>query len=407
VIYVVKDVMDSKISKQTTPSERTTADRGRGLALAAAIATVSLVGVGLSLTMALLAVRLAQDGYSARAVGLNPSAGGVATLAIATFVPQLARRLGVQNLLLIALVTAVASLAGFALYENYWSWLVLRGAFGASLTVLFVLSEFWINTVAPPDKRGVVLGIYTTSLAAGFATGPTILALTGTGGVAPFLAAILLFAVAAVPVALVGGRAPVLEEQAKTSAFSFLKAAPAATLAALIFGAIETAAMGLLPVFALHEGMAAETGALLVSLFALGNVIFPIPMGLLSDRHDRRKLLRAIAAAGLLGTLLLPLAAGMRFAVFAVLLVIWGGTVGSLYAVGLAHLGSRYQAAELAAANATYIMLYSVGMLIGPPFLGFWLDLSPSGLFLAIAGMLVLYLAITTWRIETTRSANV
>lgn len=160
------------------------------LALAAAIATVSLVGVGLSLTMALLAVRLAQLGYSARAIGLNPAAGGLATLAIATFVPHLAHRLGVRNLLFCALVAAVLSLAAFALYENYWSWLVIRGVYGASLTILFVLSEFWINSVAPPERRGIILGIYTTSLAAGFAAGPTILALTGTQGAAPFLAAI-------------------------------------------------------------------------------------------------------------------------------------------------------------------------------------------------------------------------
>lgn len=374
------------------------------LALAAAIATVSMVGIGLSLSMALLSVRLAEAGYSARAIGLNPAAGGLATLAIATFVPRLARWLGVQTLLFLALLAAVLSLAAFALYENYWAWLLIRGVYGAALTVLFVLSEFWINTVAPPKRRGIILGLYTTSLAAGFAAGPTILALTGTRGLPPFLAAIALFLVAAVPVALVGGQAPELEQQAKTSLRSFLTAAPVATLAALIYGAIETAGMGLLPVYALRNGMEAETGALLVSLFALGNVIFQIPMGLLSDRCDRRRLLRINAAAGLLGALALSFAAGMPFAVFASLLVVWGGVVGSLYAIGLAHLGARYQGAELAGANATYIMLYSVGMLAGPPFLGVGLDLAPSGLFLAIAAMLAAYLTIASWRIGTVHS---
>ncbi len=363
-----------------------------------------MVGVGLSLSMALLSVRLAEAGYSARAIGLNPAAGGLATLAIATFVPRLARWLGVRSLLFLALLAAVLSLAAFALYENYWAWLLVRGFYGAALTVLFVLSEFWINTVAPPKKRGIILGLYTTSLAAGFAAGPTILALTGTRGLPPFLAAIALFLVAAVPVALVGGQAPELEQQAKTSLRSFLTVAPVATLAALIYGAIETAGMSLLPVYALRNGMEAETGALLVSLFALGNVIFQIPMGLLSDRYDRRRLLRINAAAGLLGALALSFAGGMPFAIFASLLVVWGGVVGSLYAIGLAHLGARYQGAELAGANATYIMLYSVGMLAGPPFLGVGLDLAPSGLFLAIAAMLAAYLTIASWRIETAHS---
>jgi MFS family permease len=376
------------------------------LALAAAISTVSLVGVGLSLTMALLAVRLAEIGYSARAIGLNPGAGGLATLAIATFVPQLARRLGVRNLLFLALFAAVASLAAFALFENYWSWLVIRGVYGASLTVLFVLSEFWINSVALPQKRGIILGIYTTSLAAGFAIGPTILAVTGTHGLAPFLAATVLFFVAAIPVALVGSHAPEIEQQAKTSLRSFLFTAPVATLAALIFGAIETAAMGLLPVYALRNGMTAETGALLVSLFALGNVICPIPMGLLSDRLDRRQLLCAIAVAGCLGAVLLPVAAAYGFPLFACLLVIWGGIVGGLYPVGLAHLGARYQGAELAAANATYIMLYSVGMLVGPPFLGAGLDLAPPGFFWSIAALLCGYFVIAIWRLKESHQTH-
>ena len=48
-----------------------------------------------------------------------------------------------------------------------------------------------------------------------------------------------------------------------------------------------------------------------------------------------------------------------------------GGMFGSLYAVGLAYLGSRSKGAELASGNAAYIMLYSTGMLAGPPLIGF------------------------------------
>jgi MFS family permease len=390
-------------AKSSDAERPESAVRRQGLALAAAIACVSLVGVGLSLTMALLAVRLAQMGYSGRAIGLNPAAGGFATLIIATCVPRLAHAIGLRKLLYIALVTSVASLTAFAFYENYWAWLALRGVFGAALTVLFVLSEFWINVCAPPKQRGIVLGIYTTSLAAGFASGPLILALTGTSGVLPFFAAVALFVIAAVPVALIGARAPELEEQAKTSPQSFIVAAPVATMAALVFGAIETGALGLLPVYALRNNLSVETSAALVSLFAFGNVIFPIPIGFLSDRFDRRKLLVLFAAIALVGALLLPLALAQSFALFAGLLVVWGGIVGSLYAVGLAHLGQRYQGAELAAANATYIMLYSVGMLIGPPLLGSGLDLTPSGLFLAIAGLLLAYLGLAAWRMRTAR----
>ena len=61
--------------------------------LASAIASVTIVGIGLSLTMTLLALRLAGQGFSAHAIGLNPIAGGFAVLAGAAFVPALARRI--------------------------------------------------------------------------------------------------------------------------------------------------------------------------------------------------------------------------------------------------------------------------------------------------------------------------
>jgi MFS family permease len=77
------------------------------------------------------------------------------------------------------------------------------------------------------------------------------------------------------------------------------------------------------------------------------------------------------------------------------LLVIWGGIVGSLYAVGLAHLGSRYSGPDLASANAAFVMLYSLGMLGGPPIAGLGMDLiSPNGFFFSIAGLLVVYLGL-------------
>lgn len=367
--------------------------------LACAISTVSIVGVGLSLTMTLLAVRLAEQGYSAWEIGLNPTAAGVATLVGAAFVPSWARLLGVKGLLFLALLVSGVSLSAFTLTNDYWAWLALRAVFGCALTALFVMSEYWINAIAPPARRGFVLGLYTTVLAAGFAAGPAILALVGTSGSAPFLLGVALFGVAAVPVLLGSSGAPTLDSAPPVPVLVFLGAAPVATLAGLLQGAIETAGMGLLPVYALQAGLGAETGAFLVTLFALGNVVFQLPIGFASDRLDRRKLLLTLAALGACGAVALPFARTVSFPAFCLLLAVWGGVVGSLYAVGLAHLGSRYKGPELASANAAFIMLYSVGMLAGPPVVGIGQDLLvPDGFFYSIAVLLGLYLVLAGQR---------
>ncbi|HUZ91031.1 MAG TPA: MFS transporter, partial [Methylocella sp.] len=234
-----------------------------------------------------------------------------------------------------------------------------------------------------------------------FAVGPGILGFVGTAGATPFLVATALFALAALPIVLWSGKVPEIKNAPPVPVLGFLSSVPIATLAGLLHGAIETASLGLLPVYALRAGLSPETGALFVTLFALGNVIFQFPMGFASDMMDRNKLLLSLAVLGLCGAVVLALAGPSHFLLFCGLLVIWGGIVGSLYAVGLAHLGSRYSGPDLASANAAFVMLYSLGMLGGPPIAGLGMDLaSPNGFFFSIAGLLVLYLGVVCGRLQ-------
>ncbi|MGH6818803.1 MAG: MFS transporter [Methylovirgula sp.] len=355
---------------------------------------MTIVGAGLSLTMTLLAVRLAERGFSARAIGVNAAASGLATLLTAPFVPGLAQRIGVKPLLLVALLTGAISLAALAASDAYWTWFALRGLFGAALTILFALSEFWISSAVPEGRRGAILGVYTAGFALGAALGPSILALIGTRGSAAFFTATALFLLASLPIALIGGKAPVIARPARTSVLAAAAALPAATLAALLYGAIETGVMGLLPVYALRSGMGAATGAILVTIFALGNSVLQMPVGAISDRLDRRRLLALTAGVGAAGALLLPWTREAGFAAFAVLLFVWGGVVGSLYALGLAYLSAHRRGSELASGNAAYILFYSVGMLVGPPAIGLGLDVTPAGFFVALALILAAYFGL-------------
>ncbi len=372
---------------------------GAAAPLACAIASVSIVGVGLSLTIALIAVRLGEQGYSARAIGLNTAAAGVATLVGAAFVPGWARRVGVKELLFLSIFTACLSLAAMALINDYWAWLAIRALFGLALTALFIVSEYWINAIAPPERRGMVIGLYASTVALGFAAGPSLLAIVGTASATPFIIAIALCAAAALPIAFGNATAPNIKTAASVPVLAFLLGAPIATLAGLMHGAIETASMGLLPVYALRAGLAAKTGAIFVTLFAFGNVLAQLPVGFLSDHMDRRKLLFFIALIGLCGALALSLLGPAHLVLFGAMLVLWGGVVGSLYAVALAHLGAQYSGAELANANAAFVMLYALGMLAGPPIVGFGMDLlAPDGFFISIAGLLGVYLGVVAWR---------
>ena len=76
---------------------------------------------------------------------------------------------------------AIGALAfvGFHFAPAFWMWFPLRAMLHLALTILFILSEFWISTSAPPQRRGLVLGIYATVLSLGFAAGPWLFAQLG------------------------------------------------------------------------------------------------------------------------------------------------------------------------------------------------------------------------------------
>jgi MFS family permease len=180
----------------------------------------------------------------------------------------------------------------------------------------------------------------------------------------------------------------------------FILAAPSATLGALVFGAAETGGFALLPVYGLHLGFDATAAAFLVSVVALGNVLFQIPIGLLSDRTDRCRLLLVIGIAALVGALLIAPASGSAALLYAVLFV-WGGMTGALYTVGLAHLGARFTGADLASANAAFVLLYNIGLVVGPPAVGGGMDALPvHGFSLSLAAFFAVYVAIVVWRLR-------
>ncbi|MGD0632719.1 MAG: MFS transporter [Beijerinckiaceae bacterium] len=363
--------------------------------LAGAIATAAIAGCGLSLSIALLSVRLDAAGFSARAIGLNTAAGGVASLLCAPLIPYAAKKIGVAWLLLLSLAVGGLALTGFTVTSGYVAWLALRFLTGMAVTVLFVLSEYWIGTAAAVGRRGLAIGLYATCLGGGFAAGPAVLAFVGTRGGLPFWVGAGLFWAAIVPLILNMKGAPPLDERSRKPFWVFLRESPMATLAGMLHGAIEVAGIGLLPVYALRAGASAEQGALFASLFVFGNSALQVPVGLLSDRVDRGRLLIVIAVLGLAGALFLGLAGMSSLILFEAILLIWGGTVGGFYPVGLAQLGSRYRDGELAGANAAFVMTYSFGMLVGPPLTGLGLDLvPPGGFFLTIAVFIALYLAI-------------
>lgn len=365
------------------------------LTIALAIMLVAIIGVAMSMTLPLLSLRMDQAGWSGAMIGFNTSFMALATLSLAPFIPALAKQFGIRALLVTALMTGATATLGFGWAQSIWVWFGLRFMLGCSLTILFILSEFWINAAAPDDRRGLIMGIYGTVLSVGFASGPLVLQHTGTVGEAPLVLGAGIFALALLPVWLAGQQTPQMDGHAGLGFVSLLRSAPVAALAALLFGAVETGAFSVLPVYGLRIGLDDQASAMQITAVALGNLFFQIPFGLLADRVDKRRLLLLIASLAGLIMLVIPFLPPHSW-LYLASLCLWGGVAASLYSVGLALLGAQFHGAALVAANALFVMLYATGQMFGPPLLGLAMDMvNPHGYIWASASLFGLYVGVT------------
>ena len=370
----------------------------------AAIASISVVGTGIGLSFPLLSLLMEQRGIAASIIGANTAVAGIAAMAVVPFVTPVARKVGVVNSMLLSIILCLICLSGFYLTANIPIWFILRFAFSAAITAIFILSEFWINSASEEKSRGLILGIYGTILSLGFAFGPGILALVGTQGILPFLIGGGIIVSATLPIVLGRKNEPHMEKTGKTpSVLPYVFIVPLATMAGFVFGAAEQIELALLPVFAIRSGYEEHIAALLLTIVGLGNVALQIPLGIWSDRvDDRRTVLFTCTVIGVIGAILIPLTAHIGWVLGAVLFV-YGGIISGMYTVGLAHLGSRLKGTDLAQANAAFVLCYGLGMTIGPQSAGIAMDiLGPSGFGVTLFTFFAMYLVLYMIRIRKT-----
>ncbi|TCU23108.1 putative MFS family arabinose efflux permease [Rhizobium azibense] len=371
--------------------------------LVAAVSSISAVGIAIGLGLPLLSIILEKRGIPSTLIGLNTAMAGIAAMAAAPITTKLAHQYGVAPTMLWAVVISALSSLGFYYAENFWLWFPLRFAFHGATTTLFILSEFWINAASPPTKRGFVLGIYATVLSLGFAAGPLLFSILGSDGILPFLVGAAAILLAAIPIFIARHESPILEEKPELHFMRYVFLVPTATAAVFIFGAVEAGGLSLFPIYAIRANFTESQAALLLTVMGIGNVIFQIPVGMLSDRiSDKRPLLAAMAFMGLIGSLMLPLLSH-SWIMMAGVLLFWGGCVAGLYTVGLSHLGSRLKGSDLAAANAAFVFCYAVGTVAGPQAIGVAIDVAGNngfawaiacffGLYALLAGIRLLFL---------------
>ena len=378
---------------QTHRDVASLSDRERVTVFIALLASVSAAGFAIGGVIPLVTFILERRGVPAALIGVNAAIPVLAVIIVSIFLGRLSRAIGIKAVLFTGLFITALSTLLMPYWTSLEAWMFLRFMSGVGAGAHWILSETWINAVAPNNKRGLYAGIYSTLFTVGFVVSPIALSFMDLDSALPFYLMIVLMLFSALPLWLARNLLPDVTAHSGSPAWSMLLAAPIVFAAAIAAGLNDSALWALLGLYGLRHGLSEADALTLLSVFASGTVALQLPLGWLADRGGLARYLLASAAAGAIGAAALPFVVGSAGFLW-VHLFIWGGLMIGLYTLGLAQLGERFQGPSLVGANALYISIYAVGSMTGPPLYGAAMDtFGPNALPVGVLACCLLMMA--------------
>jgi MFS family permease len=342
-------------------------------ALAGIIATVSVFAISQGLSYPLLSFILQREGVSPALIGASAAMTPLGFIVSSPLIPWLSRRLTPGRFAVGCAAMAALLLALIGWTQDVWLWFPLRFLLGFFANPLYVVSETWMIAIAPPEKRGRIMGIYTSIISAGFAMGPLTLALVGTEGWPPFLVGIVAFLLCGLIVLVILPRLPAMsDEQHATSVMGFVRLAPLLLLAVFVAAAFEQALLALFSVYGGAYGSSEERISTLLAVFVAGNIALQILLGASAERIGWAATMFVCAAMTTVGCALLPLS--FSTPVVWPVVFVWGAVAFGIYTMALIGLGERFSGSMLITGNATFALFWGIGGIAGPPVTGGFMD---------------------------------
>lgn len=357
------------------------------LSVRALLIAIFILMAGSGFLSTLLAVRLEEGGAASLVIGLIATSYFSGLMLGSLRVQSLIVRIGhIRAFAAFVTVYSASSLA-YAIIDQSAVWIVLRFIDGFAMAGVFVCLESWLNRQASPTNRSTILAAYMIALYCGQAAGQFLLNLGDNSSDLPFMVSAILLSIALLPVLLTRMEQPQLERARPFSMRRLYVASPLGIFGTLITGAMLGAFYALGAVFVQRSGMPLSQVAVFMSVVIAGGVVLQYPLGLLSDRFDRRRVIIAcfFALIGSCAALaFLQLSAFLLFALGS----LFGGFGFALYPLCVAHSNDHLEEDERVGASSGLVLTCSVGAMAGPMIGSAGMGLlGPEGLFVVIGGL--------------------
>lgn len=363
-------------------------------------AAILLAGNGLQGT--LLAVRANIEGFPTSLIGVLMSAYFAGFVLGCRFNPSFIKSVGhIRTFLALASIASASALI-HPLVVHVWVWALLRGVTGFCFAGLIMVIESWINERATNANRGRILSVYRVIDLTATTTGNALLATANPANFQLFAIVSILMSLALVPVALTRSDAPKPIETARLHIPRLFKVSPVAAIGAPMIGLANASFWAVGAVYAQQLGYDNSMIASFISVVIIGAALLQWPLGWLSDRIDRRKVMVGSALCGIGSALALSYYGGQSANFLLGFGALFGAFIIPMFGINAAHANDHSEPGEAVSTNGGLLLLHGGGSVAGAT-LGAMVmaKFGPPALFIYIAAIYVVFSGFCLYRIVT------
>ena len=355
-----------------------------------------MVGNGVQGT--LLGIRGAIEGFSTGQMSIVMSAYFAGFLIGSRMAPEMIRRVGHVRVFaaLGSLISAVLVL--YAAIPDWIAWTVLRVLIGFAFSGVYVTAESWLNNTASNENRGQALSLYMIVQMLGIIAAQALINFADPAGFLLFIIPSVLVSLAFAPILLSISPAPTFGTTRSMSIRELYDVSPLGVVGIFLMGGVFSALFGMTAVWGTEAGLSILEISIFTAAIYFGGLVFQYPIGWLSDKMDRRKLLVAVALIGTGAGAFAVLVDLSFFWLLGVALII-GGISNPLYSLLVAYTNDYVDTDQMAAVSGGLLFVNGLGAIVGPLAIGWIMSvIGPSGFFLFIISLTALLALYALYR---------
>jgi MFS family permease len=361
-VPLLDSLVVGRVTDETSVSERSVVAPVLPL-----FAGLALLMLGNGLLSSLLGIRSDLEGFNTVVIGVVMSMYYVGFLVGSLTVPRWLMTVGHIRVFAGLTSLVAASALSYSLLVEPIAWGVLRFLVGLCMSGLYVTIESWLNQRATNETRGRLLSVYMLVVTLGLGLGQLLLGVGDPAGFTLFILTGILVSLAVVPVAMIRIPTPSEVIPVELSLSSLATTAPLGVLAVLVAGAAGGAVLGIGAVYATQIGMTSGQVGVFMAASIIGGAVTQYPLGRLSDRIPRRRVILGVAVAatlvGVAGASVDPNSAWLL-----VIAAVYGGLAFPMYSLAVSNINDVMPENQLVAAAAGIVFVFGIGSVLGPIF---------------------------------------